>query len=129
AAEVAVLPAASLATAVTLWLPFALKVVFQDIEYGAVDTSAPKLAPSSLNCTPATPTLSAALAETVTAPATVAPAAGAVIDTVGGVVSGTELVTVTLTAAAVAVLPAASRATAVTLCVPLLAVVVFQKTA
>src|SRR5439155_9581624 len=84
AAEVAVLPAASRATAVTVWLPLALKVVFQDIEYGATVTSAPKLAPSSLNWTPTTPTLSVALAETVTEPATVAPAAGAVIDTVGG---------------------------------------------
>jgi hypothetical protein len=50
-------------------------------------TSAPRFAPSSLNCTPTTPTLSAALAETVVVPATVAPAAGAVIETVGGVLS------------------------------------------
>ena len=46
------------------------------------------MAPSSRNCTPATPTLSAALAVTVTDPDTVAPAAGPVIDTVGGVTSG-----------------------------------------
>src|SRR5207245_4878741 len=96
AAEVAALPAASLATAVTLWLPFALKVAFQDIEYGAVDTSAPRLAPSSLNCTPTTPTLSVALAETVTVPATVAPLTGAVIETVGSVMSTTVSVTVLL---------------------------------
>ena len=51
-------------------------------------SSAPKLAPSNRNCTPATPTLSAAVADTVTAePDTVAPFAGAVIDTVGTVVS------------------------------------------
>ena len=37
--------------------------------------------------------------------------------------------TVTLTAAEVAVLPAASRATAVRVCAPLLAVVVFHETA
>ena len=43
--------------------------------------------PSTLNCTPTTPTLSDALAETVMLPVTVAPAAGAVIATVGGVVS------------------------------------------
>src|SRR5438445_13893084 len=55
--------------------------------YGAAVTSAPRFAPSSLNCTPTTPTLSVALAETVTVPATVAPSAGAVIETVGGVVS------------------------------------------
>src|SRR5438128_618925 len=103
-------------------------VVVHETAYGAAVTSAPRLAPSSLNCTPATPTLSVAVAETVTVPATEAPAAGAVIDTVGGVVSGTGLFTVTLTAAEVVVLPAASRATAVTLCEPLLAVVVFQET-
>ena len=87
-------------------------------------SSAPRFAPSSLNCTPATPTLSDAVAETVTVPPTVAPPAGAVIDTVGGVVSG--LFTVTVTVVDVVVLPAASRATAVSVCVPLATVVVFQ---
>ena len=49
-------------------------------------SSAPRFAPSSLNCTPATPTLSAALAVTMTLPpVTVAPLAGAVIDTAGTV--------------------------------------------
>src|SRR3989441_8483447 len=104
AAAVAVFPAASRATAVKLCAPFAAKVVFHETEKGAVVTSTPKLAPSSLNCTATTPTLSAALAETVTEPATVAPPAGAVIETVGGVVS----TTVTLTAAARALSPAAS---------------------
>src|SRR5207247_10701600 len=75
AAVVAVLPAASRATAVTLWAPLATRVVFHEREYGAAVTSAPRLAPSSLNCTPTTPTLSVALAETVIVPATVAPAA------------------------------------------------------
>src|SRR5439155_25335475 len=78
----AVLPAASRAMAVKLWEPLATRVVFQEIAYGAAVTSAPRFAPSSLNCTPTTPTLSVALAETVTVPATVTPAAGAVIDTV-----------------------------------------------
>src|SRR5437879_13874527 len=109
AAAVAVFPAASRATAVRVCAPLLAVVVFHERVYGAVVTSAPRLAASSLNCIPTTPTLSVALAETVTVPLTVAPAAGAVIDTVGGVVS---LRTVTLTAAAVAVLPAASRATA-----------------
>src|SRR5438094_2672169 len=59
-------------------------VVFHAIEYGALVTSAPRLAPSSLNWTPATPTLSEASAVTVTVPATVEPAVGAVIETVGG---------------------------------------------
>ena len=58
------------------------------MEYGDAVSSAPRAAPSSRNCTPATPTLSLAVAETVTAePETVAPLAGAVIETVGGVVS------------------------------------------
>ena len=42
-----------------------------------------------MNCSPTTPTLSVALAETVTVPETVAPAAGAIIETAGGVVSFT----------------------------------------
>ena len=52
-------------------------------------SSAPRLVvPSSLNCTPATPTLSEAEAVTVNAvPETVAPLVGAVIETVGGVAS------------------------------------------
>ena len=61
-------------------------------------TSAPRLAPSSLNCTPTTPTLSVAVAETVTVPATVAPAAGAVIETAGGVASFTTVNTLVLLA-------------------------------
>src|SRR5438876_917467 len=54
--------------------------------------------PSSLNCAPRTPTLSAALAETVTVPATVAPAVGAVMVTVGGVTSFTTVKTLELVA-------------------------------
>jgi hypothetical protein len=67
--------------------------------------------------------LSLAVAETVTVPDTVAPLVGAVIATLGALLS-----TVTLTALLVVVFPAASRATAVRVCVPLLAVVVFQDT-
>src|SRR5207248_2814747 len=112
AADVAWLPAASRARAASVCAPLPTLPEFHVIEYGAVVTSAPTAAPSSRNCTPATPTLSDAVAETVTlAPATVAPLAGAVIDTVGGVPS--TLFTVTLTAADVVELPAASRATAV----------------
>jgi len=76
-------------------------VVFQDIEYGATVISAPKFAPSNLNCTPTTPTLSEALAVTVIVPDTVAPLLGAVMDTVGAVVSGLVLFTVTAIAAEV----------------------------
>jgi hypothetical protein len=85
---VAELPAASRATAVSVCVPLATVVVFQVTEYGLAVSSAPRLAPSSLNCTPATPTLSDAVADTVTdAPDTVAPPDGAVIEIVGGVVS------------------------------------------
>ena len=65
-------------------------VVFHDIEYGAVVSSAPIFVPSTLNCTPATPTLSEAVADTVTVLWTVALLAGALIATVGGVVSATD---------------------------------------
>src|SRR5919108_678354 len=81
----------------------------------------PRFAPSSLNCTPTTPTLSEALAVTVVVPEMVDPPAGAVMLAVGGVVS---FATVTVTDADVVVLPAASRATAVNVCDTLLAVVV-----
>src|SRR5438034_7876440 len=112
AADVVVLPAAPRATAVSVWLPLVTVVVSHVLVYGPAASSVPRLAPSTLNCTPTTPTLSLAVAETVTAvPDTVAPLAGAVIETVGGAVSG--LFTVTVTAAEVVVLPAASRATAV----------------
>src|SRR5437899_3356374 len=87
AAELAVFPAASRATAVNAWEPLEAVVVFQEVEKGDVVSSAPRLAPSSLNCTPTTPALSEALAETVTVPETIAPEVGAVIETVGGVVS------------------------------------------
>ena len=50
-------------------------------------SSGSRLFPSNLNCTPTTPTLSEASAETLIVPDTVAPFAGAVIETVGGVVS------------------------------------------
>src|SRR5439155_10339763 len=92
AAEVVRLPAASRATAVSVWLPLVTVVVSHVFVYGPAVSSVPRLAPSTLNCTPTTPTLSLAVAETVTAvPDTVAPVAGAVIETVGGVGSGGPL--------------------------------------
>src|SRR4029077_8186061 len=106
--------------------PLLAVVVFQEAAYGAVVSSTPRLAPSRRNCTPATPTLSDALAVTLIVPVTVTPLVGAVTLTAGGVVS---FHTVTVTAALGAVLPAASRATAVSVCEPLLAVVVFQEAA
>src|SRR2546421_33925 len=87
-AEVAGVPAASRATALIVCVPFAAPVVFQEIEYGAAVSSAPKLTPSILNCTPATPTLSEAVALSVTVADTVAPFKGELMFTAGGVVSG-----------------------------------------
>src|SRR5258708_9821660 len=86
-ADVPTLPARSRATAVSVWLPLATAVVFQVTEYGAFVSSVPRFAPSTVNCTPATPPLSAAHADTVMEPETVAPGAGEVSVTVGGVVS------------------------------------------
>jgi hypothetical protein len=50
-------------------------------------SSVPRSEPSSLNCTPTTPTLSAAVALTLIVLVTVAPPAGEVTETVGFVVS------------------------------------------
>src|SRR6266853_2085438 len=87
-AEVERLPAASRAIAVRVCEPLLAADVFQEIEYGALVSSAPRLAPSILNCTPTTPTLSEALAVTLVVPEMVAPEPGDVTLTVGGVVSG-----------------------------------------
>src|SRR5206468_1245799 len=87
AADVVVLPAPSRATAVSVCDALLAAVVFHETAYGAVVASTPRLAPSSLNCTPPTPTLSEAVAVTLVVPLTVAPLAGDVMVTVGGVVS------------------------------------------
>jgi dienelactone hydrolase len=93
---------------------FKAVVVFHVTEYGDARSSLPRFAPSSLNCTPTTPTLSAALAVTDSDPDTVDPPAGPETLTVGGVVSGGgPLLTVTDTDEDVVMLPAASLATAV----------------
>ncbi len=86
------LPAASRACADSVCVPLASPVVSQLIEYGLVVTAAPRFALSSVNCTLVTPTLSLAVAETVTVLETVAPEAGMVTETVGGVVSRVLLV-------------------------------------
>ena len=55
--------------------------------------SGPTAASLSLNCTPATPTLSDALATNVAVLDTIAPSTGAVTATAGGVASAAENVT------------------------------------
>src|SRR3989344_3577621 len=85
--EVEVLPAASRAVAVTVWAPLVAAVVFQETLEGEVVSSAERLRPSSLNWTPATETLSDAEAVMLIVPETVVPLLGAVIETVGAVVS------------------------------------------
>src|SRR5262245_38591989 len=113
AAEVRVLPAASGAMAVSVCVPLALPAVLHETEYGALVSSAPRFLPSTRKRTPATPTLSEALAVTVMVPETVAPFPGDVIDTLGGVVSGGgALFTVTVTGLEVNVTPSTLRATA-----------------
>ena len=47
--EDAAVPVLSVATAVMVWLPFPVWVVFHDIAYGAAVTCAPSTTPSSLN--------------------------------------------------------------------------------
>src|SRR5205085_1605006 len=89
----------------------------------------PMAAPSMQNWTPTTPTLSAALAATLTVPETVVPLVGPVTDAVGACVSGTTLETVTLSPLDVVLLPAASRSIAVKVWAALVAAVVFQVTA
>jgi len=92
--EVWVFPAASLAVTVIVCEPFDTPVLFQVPEYGAMVSSLPRLELSSLNCTPTTPTLSEAVATIDTAvPETVELLVGAVIETVGGIVSAGVVIT------------------------------------
>ena len=87
-ADVVWLPAPSRACADSTCAPLLAVVVFQTVENGDAVSSAPRLAPSRRNCTPETLTLSDAVALTVTdAPPTAALFAGALTETVGGVVS------------------------------------------
>src|SRR5439155_25942304 len=109
-ADVFRFPAASRATAVRVCEPFPTLAVFQEVEYGANVSSAPTAPPSTRNCTPATLTLSEAVALTVTVDDTVAPFAGDVMLTDGGVVSeGDPFDTVTVAAADVFRFPSRSR--------------------
>src|SRR5436190_653872 len=110
-AEGVLLPAASRAIAVILCGPSLTVAVFHETEYGAVVTSTLPLTPlSSRNCTPATPTLSEALAVTVTVADTVWPLRGGPVLTEGGVVSGAAGVVALAGPDCAERLPAASKA-------------------
>ncbi len=119
------MPAASRATAVNVCEPLLDVVVSHVTAYGADVSVVPGAAPSIMNCTLATPTLSFAAAATVTLPLTDDPDAGAVIVTLGGVVSGGgAFETVTVTGLDTNSMPSRSRATAVSVCDPSADVVV-----
>ena len=104
--DVAVLPAASRATAVRVCGPLTSPRVSQTTERVVV-CSAPTFCPSTFICTPATAALSLALAVIVVGPLTV-PAEGAVIATVGAVVSAVIVAVAWFEAAPM--LPSASSA-------------------
>src|SRR5438094_9853732 len=76
AGDVLTLPAASRATAVRVWAPMAAGAVSPDMVQGAVVTSAPRLVPSRLNCTPTIPISSNASATAVIVRVTLAPLGG-----------------------------------------------------
>jgi hypothetical protein len=104
--DVVELPAASRAVAVTVCEPLGTVKLSQEMEYGLDVSSEPTLLPSSLNWTPETPTLSEALALSVTLlPDMLAPAEGAVRLTVGGVGSGDAAITTVVVAVAVPSVP------------------------
>jgi hypothetical protein len=105
-AALVVCPEASLATAVSEWLPLVSVVVFSEWLNGAVVTAAPEFVPSTLNCTLVV--FDDTVAVTVTVPDTVAPDAGELMDMVGAAPLFTVIGT-----AALAVCPEASLATAV----------------
>src|SRR5256885_1446843 len=130
-AEVVRLPAASRATALIVCEPLLAAAVFQVTEYGAGVSSAPKLTPPVLNCTRATPTLSEAVAFSVTVSDYGSAFHGDLLSSPGRLSSGGggggAFATVTVTGAEVVRLPAASRATALIVCEPLAAPVVFQE--
>src|SRR5688500_15176839 len=116
-ADVAMLFAVSTARAASVTVVPAALLLFHATLYG-LDVSVPTIAPLTRNSTRATPLASLASAASVTVPLTVAPAAGLVIATVGGVVScGGRLDTVTVRAADVVLLFATSYAVAVSVTV------------
>src|SRR3954470_5742644 len=79
------LPAASVASAVSVCWPGDAVRVSHDVENGGDGSGPPSSCPSTLNCTPVTPTLSDATAPIWTMPLTVLP--GSDTETCGGVES------------------------------------------
>jgi hypothetical protein len=86
--ETVTLPEVSRAVAVIVLEPLDVAVVSHATVYGGVVTSEPIVTPFTLKVTPATATLSEALAVRLTEPPTLAPLLGAVRETDGAVVSG-----------------------------------------
>jgi hypothetical protein len=129
AALVALFPAPSVAIARTVCDALLTFVVSHVYAYGEARSDAPAFTPSTWNWTLATLTLSAAFAETVTVPETFAAFAGAVMETVGAVVSLVVLSIVTVKLALVAVFPAPSVAIARNVWLPLAVFVESQEKA
>jgi hypothetical protein len=120
---VAVCAAALLATALIEWVALESAAVFSERLKGAAVTAAPELLPSTLNCTLVV--FAETFVATLIVPATVAPGAGDVMETVGGAV--TAFLTVIETAALVTVWPSALLATAAIEWVALDSVAVFSE--
>ena len=92
-------PAASRAVAVKVYEPAARDEASQVAEYGEATSSVPRLAPFTLNWTPATPILSEAEAVIwMLEGARVTPLIGEVMETVGAVVSEVVVTNVAVTA-------------------------------
>ena len=82
-------PAEFMATAVSEWLPVESAAVFSEKLNGALVTATPEFTPSTWNCT--LMVFAEAAVVTFTVPATAAPEAGDVIDTVSATGAGTKL--------------------------------------
>ena len=112
-ALVAVCPAEVLALAASEWLALERVAVLSENLKGALVIVGPALMPSTMNCTLVA--FADALAVTAMVPETVTPESGEVMETVGGAGggAGVALLTLTDTAALVAIFPCPVQATAV----------------
>jgi hypothetical protein len=119
----AVTPELSVALAVSVWLALLKDAVFRLKLQLLVPEALEKPPLSTATWTEDIERLLEAVPDTVIVPDTVAPLAGAVIDTAGG---ATALFTVTVSPALVVLVPAVSFATALSVCEPLELFVVSQ---